>query len=141
LNIVKKVAKRYGFAVQGFNSTIEGSRGDPSKGLFSLSSSSGHNAAPVTSSDDLSWEIFSGTIKYSFADLSPLVIPSLMIGATDTGYFWDLSDTIYRFGPSRPGFDSDIHAINERATLDGHIDSIGFYYDYVRNLEKHGLDL
>lgn len=141
LKIVKKVACHYGFAVQGFNSTIENSKGDASNGLFTVTKMSGHESAPVTRSDDLSWDILSGTVKHTFSDLDPLVVPTLMVATTDTKYFWKVTDHIYRFGPFPPNSSADIHTVNERATLEGHIDGIEFYYDYIRNIDRYGLDM
>lgn len=137
LQIVRKVAKRHNFAVKRFDNNIEDCQGDPSKGLFTLTSK-GHDPAPVTRSDGVSWDVLSGTIKYNYRSLNPLVVPSIMVASTDSKYFWDCTDIIYRYAPCPPAYDANMHTINERCTLDGHIEGIGFYYNYIRNIDKYG---
>lgn len=63
-----------------------------------------------------------------------------MTGNTDTRFFWDLTDHIFRFAP---GYDPDddssqysIHTINERASVKGHINSVGFFVLFIRNMDE-----
>jgi len=55
--------------------------------------------------------------------------PSLMIGNTDTRWYWDLSKNIYRFSPLRIKVKdlSMFHGLNERIDIDSLADIVLFY--------------
>ena len=80
--------------------------------------------APVSTHNSVVWKHLSGVIKHVFDEPGEgndvLVTPSLAVGMTDTKYYWDLSDQIYRFGPLRAWHDKgwgNLHSVNERVCV------------------------
>ncbi|CAN5300869.1 M20 family peptidase [soil metagenome] len=65
-----------------------------------------------------------------------IVSPYLVIGATDSRHYKDVSENIYRFLPV--GLTPDdlklIHGVNERVSIENFKNSIRFYYQLVKNL-------
>lgn len=75
---------------------------------------SSHQSSPV-------WNHLAGVIKHVFDEPGDgndvIVAPTLAVGNTDTKYYWDLSEQIYRFGPVRIWYDEgwgNLHSVNER---------------------------
>lgn len=64
-----------------------------------------------------------------------VVAPHLLVGGTDSRYFADLTDHIFRFRPLRinPGNIQSFHGLNERVTIADLEDSIRFYYQLLQN--------
>ncbi len=58
-----------------------------------------------------------------------VVAPGLMIGGTDSRYFVDLADGVYRFHPfwAKPGDTDRIHGTDERIAVDNIADYVRFY--------------
>jgi Gly-Xaa carboxypeptidase len=46
-----------------------------------------------------------------------------------------LSENIWRFTPDRFHAENNIHTIDEHSRVDGHIEMLKFYYDFVRNFD------
>ncbi len=70
-------------------------------------------------------EIFPGTVA----------APALMIAATDSRHYQQLSDDIFRFSPvqlQKPDL-ARIHGFNERISIENYEKLIGFYRQLVRN--------
>jgi carboxypeptidase PM20D1 len=64
------------------------------------------------------------------------VAPALMIGNTDTRWYWALSDQIYRYNPvllEKADIDR-IHGVDERISLKNYDDCINFYYHLIKML-------
>ena len=93
--------------------------------------------APVTPIDTEEYALLSGTIRASFPDV--YVAPGMSTGNTDTKSYWNLSRNIFRFEPStfdsRSSDRSNIHTINERMSIDGHLDVVRFYYLFIQNVQ------
>jgi len=83
--------------------------------------------SPVSRTDGASWRLLERTIR----ELHPavLVAPQLVLGATDARHFADLSDSVYRFGPTwiGPGDLTRAHGTNERIDANRYVESVGFY--------------
>ena len=68
-----------------------------------------------------------------------LVLPSPMTGNTDTrwsnenGQF--LSANIFRFTPVRTEDMFNIHTVDERITIDGHVEGIRFLWELIGNAD------
>jgi len=64
-----------------------------------------------------------------------LVSPSLLFGATDSRYFGELSDNVFRFTPIRiTGKDfKRLHGTNERIAITDYENAIRFYYQLMSN--------
>lgn len=76
------------------------------------------------------------TIEQVTAD-SVVVTPYLVPGRTDSGYYADHSDAVYRFVPYQlgPGDQSRIHGPNERIAVDDYRSVIRFYMQVIRNAD------
>lgn len=89
-------------------------------------------ASPVSRTDTPAWQLLARTIRAVYPEV--LVSPQLALGATDARHFADLSDSVYRFGPTWLGPDdlTRAHGTNERTDAARYVESVGFY---VRLLE------
>ncbi|KAK5988540.1 putative carboxypeptidase C24C9.08 [Cladobotryum mycophilum] len=100
---------------------------------------SGHKspAAPISPTTGPIWDIFSGTIQHTFAFENGTVVPAgeIMTGNTDTKHYKGLSNHVYRFMPYRFQGEANIHTVNERVRMDAHMETVRFYYDFVRNFD------
>lgn len=91
----------------------------------------GKRAAPVTPHDSPAFANLAQAIVQVFPDA--LVAPSLMIGATDTVHYWDLTRHIFRFTPLTIAMADlpRIHGINERIAIDSYLNMASFYHELV----------
>ncbi|CZR67293.1 related to CPS1-gly-X carboxypeptidase YSCS precursor [Phialocephala subalpina] len=103
--------------------------------------------SPVSSHKSPSWKYFSGVIKHVFDEEGEgkdvLVTPTIAQGGTDTKYFWNLTGQIYRFGPMRSWHDEGwggVHDVNERVALDGHLEAILFFHEFIRVFDEADLE-
>ncbi|KAF2193425.1 vacuolar carboxypeptidase-like protein Cps1 [Zopfia rhizophila CBS 207.26] len=84
------------------------------------------------------YSVLSGTTKALYGE-ELLVSPGIMTGNTDTKYYWDLSDHIFRYGP---GWDKEqeglgnIHTVDEKVGVHAHIDSVRWFWMFVRNMDE-----
>jgi carboxypeptidase PM20D1 len=72
------------------------------------------NPSPVSSIDSESFKILEKTIRDMFP--KSIVVPGLLGGGTDSHYFYDISDDVYRFYPIRIGPENQtrFHGIDEK---------------------------
>ena len=130
------------------------------KGQFIVSDYGSHiEPAPVSPFTGDAWQTLAGTIRHVFEiyagpivnpitqqisstdsddHQNVIVAPSLMTANTDTKHYWSLSPNIFRFTPLRV-LDKrigNIHTVNEHLQLDIHLETIVFYYSYIKNLSK-----
>lgn len=139
LNLASQIAKENDLNLEAYGETFIDS--GAAKGKFELSSNSELITAPLTSIDSPSWHLLGGTIKNVFEDYADyagensevFVSPSSLTGNTDTRYYWDLTDNVYRFDPTREDKSFNLHTIDERVALDAHIEGVAFYYQLIRN--------
>lgn len=62
------------------------------------------------------------------------VAPSVSTGNTDTKEYHEVTDNIYRFTPFTEDSGAGLHSIDERSTLENHIDIVKFYFQLLRNM-------
>ncbi len=88
-------------------------------------------ATPVTSASKSGYKNIDGAIKKSFSQT--ISAPFLMIGATDSRHFYDVSKDIIKFSPMIDpiGF----HGIDERVSLDSYKTALWFYENLIRDLK------
>ena len=76
-------------------------------------------------------------IAKSIRQLQPdvIVAPSLMLGATDSRYFDDIADNVYKFSPVRAGPNDLVrfHGTNERISVANYTEMIQFYFQLLKN--------
>ena len=120
LQTIKPITKRNGLDLL-VREEDEQATADLPVDTLSISWWLGLEPSPISSHKSAVWKHLSGVIKHVFDEPGPgndvLVTPSLAVGNTDTKYYWNLSDQIYRFGPLRIWHDEGwggIHDVNER---------------------------
>jgi carboxypeptidase PM20D1 len=88
---------------------------------------------PVTHTDNDAYRALNRTIREVFPDV--VVTPGLMVGATDSRNYVDVTDKIFRFQPVRTtGEDlKRVHGTNERLSIANYGDMIRFYRRLIEN--------
>lgn len=80
------------------------------------------------------------SIRRAVAEIIPeaLVAPGIMIGNTDTQYFWDLAQQIFRFCPTRLHVDETkmFHGRNERISIKNYVEIIQFYQSLINDSDR-----
>jgi len=86
-------------------------------------------ASPVTSAASIGYQKVDEAIKKSLP--GTITSPFLMIGATDSRFFYSVSENIIKFSPMIDpiGF----HGIDERVSLDSYKTALWFYENLIRN--------
>lgn len=86
------------------------------------------DASKVTPTDSAQYALLNRTIREVFP--GTLVTPGLMIGATDSIHFGDISDHIFKFSPvrARPEDLPRFHGTNERIASANLAELIRFYH-------------
>jgi carboxypeptidase PM20D1 len=92
-----------------------------------------NNASPVSSVTSPGYVMLETTVRQVFPDA--LVAPGLVLGATDSRNFSDLTETTFRFSPLRLNAEdmARIHGANERISRDDYLKCIRFYGQFIRN--------
>ena len=95
----------------------------------------GFNSNPslVSPIDSRAYGILNRTIKQIFENT--LTAPNLVIAATDSRHFQNVSENIYRFVPYHINEENvnTFHGIDERITIQDFEDAIRFYTQLIRN--------
>ncbi len=99
--------------------------------LYALPGSS--DPTPVTPTQSSSYQLVNRTLRSLFPDT--LVTPGLYIAASDSRYFTEVSDHIYRFSPvrARPEDLPRFHGTNERISTANLAELVRFYHQLLRN--------
>ena len=96
-----------------------------------------YNCEPssVASVDGIGFTALQHTVGQVFPDA--LVAPYLVVGATDSRHFQEISDQVYRFSPVRLSSANikSFHGLNERLAVSDLENSLGFYVQFIRNLD------
>lgn len=87
--------------------------------------------SPVSTVDSFGFNLIAQSIRD--LDSEVLVAPYLVQGGTDSKYFYQVSDNVYRFLPMRVNADSlkRLHGIDEQITQSDYIDTIKFYWRVI----------
>ncbi len=95
------------------------------------------NASKVASTDSAQYKILNKTIREIFPDV--LVAPGLMIAATDSIHYSEISDHIFKFSPVRANSEDlkRFHGTNERLNIANYADAIRFYQRLLDQLASH----
>lgn len=101
-----------------------------------LSIVSGRNPSPVSPVEVDAYRRLSDAIALQFP--KTLVMPSLMLAASDSRSFAIVSKNVYRFAPYRLTNDdlNRIHGINERIAVSDYLAMIGFYQQVLVVFER-----
>ena len=90
-------------------------------------------ASKVSSTTSFGYKTLHKTISEIYP--TALIAPNLVIGATDSRHFKDISDNIYRFSPFKINQDNikSFHGLNERLPVNDFENSIRFYHQLIKN--------
>jgi carboxypeptidase PM20D1 len=93
-------------------------------------SSEPSRVSPIASAQ---YALINRTIREVFSDA--VVAPGIVIGATDSRHYKDVSEHVYRFSPVRAGPDDlpRFHGTNERIGVDNYLEAVRFYVQLARN--------
>ena len=91
-----------------------------------------NNPSKISSTDSLGYKLISQTIR-EFAN-DALVAPYLVMGGTDSKYFYPLTDSVYRFLMIRvnPKTMNIIHGIDEHISIENYVMSIQYFHELLR---------
>jgi carboxypeptidase PM20D1 len=91
-------------------------------------------ASPVSPTESPSYQLINRTMRSLFPDV--IVSPGLMVAATDSRHFTNVSDHIYRFSPVRakPEDLTRFHGTNERIATANLAELVRFYHQLLRNI-------
>lgn len=144
-SIATQVARKYNLTLHAFNGT------ETPMSITLLQRDSSLEPAPVTpttlfsptnSSRVTPFNVLSGTTRALYGkDL--IVSPGLMTGNTDTRYYWNLTEHIFRYGP---GWDRDqvglgnIHTVDEKVGVQAHVDTTRWMWSWIRNMDEAELE-
>jgi carboxypeptidase PM20D1 len=92
------------------------------------------NASKVASTDSAQYKTLNATIREIFPDV--LVAPGLMIAATDSVHYSEISNHIFKFSPVRADTEDlkRFHGTNERLNVANYADAIRFYQRLLTQL-------
>ncbi|EOA91697.1 uncharacterized protein SETTUDRAFT_162319 [Exserohilum turcica Et28A] len=144
-SLAAQVASKYGLALHAFNgsetpSSITLSHGPTLLEPAPVTPISYHS--PWNQSISTPFFILSGTTRALYGT-ELIVSPGLMTGNTDTRYYWDLSENIFRYGP---GWDKDqvgmgnVHTVDERVGVQAHLDTVRWMWGWIRNMDEAVLE-
>ncbi|SMN22416.1 similar to Saccharomyces cerevisiae YJL172W CPS1 Vacuolar carboxypeptidase yscS [Maudiozyma saulgeensis] len=105
--------------------------------------------APVTASSGPVWDLMAGTVSNLFEnnifaqkgeDSDIFITTAVVTGNTDSRHYWNVTDTIYRFtgGVTDPEILATMHTVNEHMSMDAHLQSTAFFYEFIVNANEHG---
>ena len=89
--------------------------------------------SPISDTEAFGFQIVQKTIQELFPDV--VVAPSLVIAATDSRYFSEVSEQVYRFMPVQVQREDlqGIHGIDEKISVKNYKRMIGFYRQLILN--------
>ncbi|KAH7082898.1 hypothetical protein BKA63DRAFT_501813 [Paraphoma chrysanthemicola] len=140
-SLAAQVAKKYNLALHAFNGTETPSSitlsAHPT--LLEPAPVTPTNLHPSSNTTRVTpFAVLSGTTRALYGK-ELLVSPGIMTGNTDTRYYWDLSENIFRYGP---GWDREqnglgnIHTVDEKMGVRAHVDATRWMVGWVRNMDE-----
>jgi carboxypeptidase PM20D1 len=89
-------------------------------------------ASPVSSTESDSFNRISRSARQVYPGVA--VAPGLVVGGTDSKYYWSLADNTYRFTPLRVTADDTqrFHGTNERMSVPAYLDMVRFYHQLLQ---------
>ncbi len=90
--------------------------------------------SPVSSTDSAAFEHVRRTTREVFGE-ETIVVPGLMVGGSDSRWFTDVADDVYRFIPTRLGADDTkrIHGVDERIGVENYENIVRYYMQLMRS--------
>ncbi len=94
-------------------------------------------ASNLSNTDSFGFKSLNKTILQLFPEV--LVSPNLVVGATDSRHYKDISENIYRFSPIHLNDNTkkSFHGLNERLAVSDFYDAIQFYVQLIKNTDEN----
>jgi len=99
--------------------------------------------SPTDASVLTPFAVLAGTTRALYqndTDEDIIVSPGIATGNTDTQWYWNVTEHIFRFVP---GYDPNddkmkdgIHTVNEKVSMLDHINTIRWYFMFIRNMDE-----
>ncbi|KAF8998133.1 hypothetical protein BDQ17DRAFT_1362515 [Cyathus striatus] len=137
LNLIEPIAQAYSLRLNG-TSFSESPIGNVSV-TWAEESSDPTPISPFTLASP-AWGVFARAVQASFGS-DVISAPSAMTGNTDTRYYLDLSENIYRWSPARVGSRLNVHTVDEKIMTSGHVDGIRFFTELIVQADDKSLEL
>ena len=95
-----------------------------------------NEASEISSTESEGYNVIHHTVKQIHPDA--VVIPGLLIGGTDTKWYGELCDDVYRFVPSFLGIDDikRFHGHDELITVKNFEQTVNFFHHLLTNFDK-----
>ncbi len=93
---------------------------------------------PLSDPSGRAYSLVARTIRQTLGHSTPLVVPFVCPGATDSRYWSAVSNAVFRFTPFPLDKDTQerAHGTNERMGADAYVDAVRFYVQLLRGLER-----
>jgi len=93
-----------------------------------------NNPSKVSGTDSKGYKWISQTIREFEPDT--LVAPYLVMGGTDSKYFYPLTDSVYRFLMIKltPDVQKTIHGIDEHIKIEDYVEGIQYFHELIRKV-------
>jgi carboxypeptidase PM20D1 len=103
------------------------------KGIVSINMLGFSDPSRVADVESDAYRTLSYSIQQTFPDVA--VVPYTMVGATDSRFYYPLTDNVYRFGPFVWGFDDEsrVHGLDERIRPEQLGRAVQFFVNFIRN--------
>ncbi|EIW79241.1 carboxypeptidase S [Coniophora puteana RWD-64-598 SS2] len=126
----------------------------PTFGTLVVQNNHGDGLEPApttpTDADALPYRVLSGSIKAAYnshrnieGDDNVIVSPGIMSGNSDTRYYWDLSDHIFRYRHTALAVGGSllkgVHTVNESLEMDNYVEMVRFMVAVVLNADETAL--
>jgi len=110
---------------------IERVLNDPEIAVTQLGQAS--DPAPVVDIETESYRVLSRTVRQAFPD--SVVLPTIVIAATDSRHYVGLADAVYRFLPTRLAAEdlTRMHGLDERIAIANYVEIVRFYAQLMKN--------
>lgn len=141
--ILEPIAIKYAMSACFFNS--EGYLGSSDRLLSISQIGRALEPAKMSPQDSKAYSVIFGTVNSSLGPIyseamsvkSVLVVPTLMPGNTDTRHYWNLTENLFRFRPTRIDIrNNGGHTVNEHIHVSDHFASIQFYASLILNANE-----
>lgn len=86
--------------------------------------------SPITNYKSRHFNLIRDTVETIYGTMS---VPGIMVGNTDTRWYWELSDQIFRFSPVKLTMAETkmFHGVNEKISIDALVSIVDFYKAFV----------
>lgn len=141
-HLAQKVAAKHNLTLHAYKPANESLT--PSS--ITLTAPHALEVAPVTptlTNETTAYTVLSGTTRALYGT-NLTVAPGLMTGNTDTRFYWDLSENIFRFAPGFDGGAAEaglgkIHTVDESISAENHLSTTKWYVLFIRNMDEAAL--